>query len=107
MNEVRLLEHPKTVPAEIAKWIDIDLGEQVLVTYENDKPTYATLVSSGRAFPTPMGTYPVGQTVCVRMRMTVNRGTSSGAASLKSNRAASSNVSTRTSSRPPSRPHSR
>ena len=59
VNEVRLLEHPKTVPADIEKWIDVDLGEQVLVTYENDKPTFATLVSSGRAIATPMGTYPV------------------------------------------------
>jgi lipoprotein-anchoring transpeptidase ErfK/SrfK len=59
INEVRLLEHPKTIPAEIKKWIDVDLGEQVLVTYENDKPTFATLVSSGRAIATPMGTYPV------------------------------------------------
>ena len=41
------------------KWIDVDVGEQVLVTYENDKPTFATLISSGRAIPTPMGTYPV------------------------------------------------
>jgi lipoprotein-anchoring transpeptidase ErfK/SrfK len=59
LNEVRLLEHPSTVPAEVKKWIDIDLGEQVLVTYENDKPTFATLISSGRAIATPMGTYPV------------------------------------------------
>ena len=59
VNEVRLLEHPKTVPADIGKWIDVDLGEQVLVTYENDKPTFATLISSGRAIATPMGTYPV------------------------------------------------
>jgi hypothetical protein len=59
VNEVRVLEHPKTVPADITKWIDVDLGEQVLVTYENDKPTYATLISSGRAIATPMGTYPV------------------------------------------------
>ncbi len=59
VNEVRLLEHPKTVPADITKWIDVDLGEQVLVTYENDKPTFATLISSGRAIATPMGTYPV------------------------------------------------
>ena len=45
-----------------SKWIDVDLGEQVLVTYENDKPTFATLISSGRAIATPMGTYPgVGQ----------------------------------------------
>ncbi|HEX4461479.1 MAG TPA: L,D-transpeptidase family protein [Polyangia bacterium] len=59
LNEVRLLPHPTTVPATIKKWIDIDLGEQVLVTYDDDKPTFATLVSSGRAIPTPMGTYPV------------------------------------------------
>src|SRR6185312_2592424 len=26
VNEVRLLEHPKTVPADITKWIDVDLG---------------------------------------------------------------------------------
>jgi lipoprotein-anchoring transpeptidase ErfK/SrfK len=59
VNEARLLEHPKTVPPEIKKWIDIDLGEQVLVVYENDKPIFATLISSGRAIATPMGTYPV------------------------------------------------
>lgn len=59
LNEVRVLEHPKTVPPTIDKWIDVDLGEQVLVTYEKDKPTFATLVSSGRAIATPMGTYPV------------------------------------------------
>jgi lipoprotein-anchoring transpeptidase ErfK/SrfK len=59
VNEVRKLERPKTVGEGIDKWIDVDLGEQVLVTYENDKPVFATLVSSGRAIPTPMGTYPV------------------------------------------------
>lgn len=59
VNEVRLLPHPEKVPTDIQKWIDVDLGEQVLVLYENDKPVYATLVSSGRAIPTPMGTYPV------------------------------------------------
>ena len=59
VNEVRLLEHPAKVPADIERWIDVDLGEQVLVLYEKDKPVYATLVSSGRAIPTPMGTYPV------------------------------------------------
>ena len=59
VNEVRLLEHPKTVRPTSTKWIDVDLGEQVLVAYENDKPVFATLVSSGRAIPTPMGTYPV------------------------------------------------
>ena len=47
------------MPPDIDRWIDVDLGEQVLVLYENDKPVFATLVSSGRAIPTPMGTYPV------------------------------------------------
>jgi hypothetical protein len=59
VNEVRLLERPKTVPETVEKWIDVDLGEQVLVAYEGAKPVFATLVSSGRAIPTPMGTYPV------------------------------------------------
>jgi len=59
VNEVRLLARPKTVPEGVEKWIDVDLGEQVLVAYEKDKPVFATLVSSGRSIPTPMGTYPV------------------------------------------------
>jgi hypothetical protein len=54
-----VLERPKTIADGVTKWIDIDLGEQVLVLYENDKPIYATLTSSGRAIATPMGTYPV------------------------------------------------
>jgi hypothetical protein len=59
VNEVRLLAHPSTVPTDIPRWIDVDLGEQVLVLYEDDKPVWATLVSSGRTIATPMGTYPV------------------------------------------------
>jgi lipoprotein-anchoring transpeptidase ErfK/SrfK len=59
VNEVRALERPKTIADGVTKWIDVDLGEQVLVLYENDKPIYATIVSSGRAIATPMGTYPV------------------------------------------------
>jgi lipoprotein-anchoring transpeptidase ErfK/SrfK len=59
VNEVRVLARPSTVPPDVERWIDVDLGEQVLVLYENDKPVFATLVSSGRAIPTPMGTYPV------------------------------------------------
>jgi lipoprotein-anchoring transpeptidase ErfK/SrfK len=59
VNEVRKLEVPATVSPGVTKWIDVDLGEQVLVAYEGPKPVFATLVSSGRAIPTPMGTYPV------------------------------------------------
>jgi lipoprotein-anchoring transpeptidase ErfK/SrfK len=59
VNEVRVLERPKTIAEGVNKWIDVDLGEQVLVMYQDDRPIFATLVSSGRAIATPMGTYPV------------------------------------------------
>ncbi len=59
VNEVRLLPRPSTVPEGVDRFIDVDLGEQVLVLYEADKPVFATLVSSGRKIATPMGTYPV------------------------------------------------
>jgi lipoprotein-anchoring transpeptidase ErfK/SrfK len=59
VNEVRKLDRPSTVAEGVTQWIDVDLGEQVLVAYENDKPVFATLISSGRSIPTPMGTYPV------------------------------------------------
>lgn len=58
LNEARLLPRPD-LAAGNDHWIDVDLGEQVLVAYEGDKPVYATLVSSGRAMPTPRGDYPV------------------------------------------------
>jgi hypothetical protein len=58
VNEVRRIARPDGItPAQ--QWIDVDLGEQVLVAYEGDKPVYATLTSSGRAIPTPRGNYPV------------------------------------------------
>ena len=66
---MQLLARPATVPADIERWIDVDLGEQVLVLYEKDKPVFATLVSSGRAIPTPMGTYPVwGKVAAITMK---------------------------------------
>lgn len=58
VNEVRRRPVPEGVNA-VGKWIDIDLGEQVLVAYEGERPVYATLVASGRAVPTPMGNYPM------------------------------------------------
>ena len=47
------------------KWIDISLGQQTLVLYEGKRPTYATLVSTGRdgmqdpetTLSTPQGTF--------------------------------------------------
>lgn len=41
------------------QWIDVDLGEQVLVAYRGAEPVYATLVSSGKGSPTPRGNYPI------------------------------------------------
>ncbi|MEM6962673.1 MAG: L,D-transpeptidase, partial [Myxococcota bacterium] len=32
------------------RWIDIDLGQQTLVAYEGERPVFATLISSGRAY---------------------------------------------------------
>jgi lipoprotein-anchoring transpeptidase ErfK/SrfK len=58
VNEVRRKPIAEGVnPA--GQWVDIDLGEQVLVAYEGDRPVYATVVSSGRSVPTPMGNYPL------------------------------------------------
>jgi hypothetical protein len=41
------------------QWIDVDLGEQVLVAYRGTTPVYVTLVSSGKGSPTPKGNYPI------------------------------------------------
>ena len=43
------------------RWIDIDLGAQILVAYEGTKPVFATLVSTGRGEnATPVGVHRVG-----------------------------------------------
>ena len=66
LNEVHLMAPPPgTAEASRVRkggspqWIDVDLGEQVLVAYRGDKPVYATLISSGRGNRTPRGNYPV------------------------------------------------
>lgn len=46
------------------RWIDIDLASQTLVAYEGDKPTFATLVSTGKGpkgseLATPTGTFRI------------------------------------------------
>ncbi len=58
LNEARLYPQP-TGATTHNRWIDVDLGEQVLVAYEGDRPVFATLVSSGRAITTPRGNYPI------------------------------------------------
>jgi lipoprotein-anchoring transpeptidase ErfK/SrfK len=66
LNEVHIkappsgaLEAARTEATGNDQWIDVDVGEQVLVAYRGHHPVYATLVSSGRASPTPLGNYPV------------------------------------------------
>lgn len=65
VNEVHLIDVPQGVLQEGQKkygtdqWFDVDVGEQVLVAYRGSQPIFATLVSSGRAHPTPLGNYPV------------------------------------------------
>jgi len=54
-------------PAEVVgdeRWIDIDLASQTLVAYEGKKPTFATLVSTGKGpkgseLATPTGTFRI------------------------------------------------
>jgi lipoprotein-anchoring transpeptidase ErfK/SrfK len=58
INEVRKIARPAGT-GDNPQWFDADLGEQVLVLYQNDRPVYATLVSSGRNNFTPLGNYPV------------------------------------------------
>lgn len=53
------IPRPALVP-EGAKWIHVDLSQQVLVAYEGDEPVFATLVSTGRrGHETPTGTFRV------------------------------------------------
>ena len=66
LNEVRIVAPPEGVVTDFRKgetgndqWVDVDVGEQVLVAYRGAEPQYATLVSSGRGSPTPLGNYPV------------------------------------------------
>jgi lipoprotein-anchoring transpeptidase ErfK/SrfK len=58
VNEVHKIDKPAGIGTS-AQWFDADLSEQVLVAYDNDKPVYATLVSSGKNNATPLGIYPV------------------------------------------------
>lgn len=62
INEVVLREPPPGVVADSDgddRWVDVDVGEQVLVAYRGRTPVFATLISSGRAHPTPLGNYPI------------------------------------------------
>jgi hypothetical protein len=69
LNEVRVLPRPEGTGSH-TQWIDVDLGEQVVVAYEQAQPVYATLTSSGRPpNNTPRGNYPVwGKASAVTMK---------------------------------------
>ncbi len=61
-RRIALITHPQRpskVPAK-AKWIDINLYEQVLEAFEGDRLVYATLISSGLPeFETPTGLFRI------------------------------------------------
>ena len=65
LAEVMIVEPPEGVLRDNRvrtgddQWIDVDVGEQVLVAYRGAQPVYATLVSSGKGSPTPRGNYPI------------------------------------------------
>lgn len=53
------VERPKEVKKGVP-WVHVNLATQTLVLYENDKPTYATLISSGlEGHETPTGVFPI------------------------------------------------
>lgn len=53
---------PPTGITENERWIDVDVGRQTMVVYEGARPTYATLVSTGRGsrdHRTPLGEFRI------------------------------------------------
>jgi lipoprotein-anchoring transpeptidase ErfK/SrfK len=69
LNEVRKLARPAET-GQHPQWIDVDLGEQVVVAYSGETPVFATLTSSGREpNHTPRGNYPVwGKATAITMK---------------------------------------
>jgi len=69
LNEVRLSPRPPGTGVH-AQWFDVDLGEQTVVAYMNDKPVYATLTASGREpNHSPLGNYPIwGKATAITMK---------------------------------------
>jgi hypothetical protein len=68
------LPRPSARPPEARageRWIDVDLGSQVLTAYEGDVPVFATLVSTGKGrVDTPTATPPGTNRVWVKLRTT-------------------------------------
>jgi len=66
INEVHILapprgvlDHDRVEATGNDQWIDVDVGEQVLVAYRGTTPVFATLISSGKGNKTPLGNYPI------------------------------------------------
>jgi lipoprotein-anchoring transpeptidase ErfK/SrfK len=61
LDQLRIANQ-RTRPDGVAsdeRWIDVDLEEQVLISYIGDTPVYATLVTTGRRHGTPTGIYRI------------------------------------------------
>ncbi|MCA9580981.1 MAG: L,D-transpeptidase [Myxococcales bacterium] len=59
VSVARVEKRPKGVGAE-EPWVHVNLTTQTLVTYQGDRPTYATLISSGvEGHETPSGLFEV------------------------------------------------
>jgi hypothetical protein len=69
LNEVRTAKRPART-SQNPQWLDVDLGEQVVVAYLDDTPVYATLISSGKEpNHTPRGDYPIwGKVSAITMK---------------------------------------
>ncbi|MDD9968077.1 MAG: L,D-transpeptidase [Myxococcales bacterium] len=69
VNEVRAIARPEGTGTQ-PQWLDVDLGEQVVVAYRGERPVYATLISSGRPpHTTPRGNYPIwGKVSAITMK---------------------------------------
>jgi len=66
---VRRIARPDRIPDNV-KWIHVDLSEQSLVAYKDERPVFATLVSSGKeGFEPPIGVFRV---VSKRLSITMN-----------------------------------
>ena len=46
-NVAQIIPVDRPADVDTERWISVDLYEQVVIAYENDKPVFATLVSSG------------------------------------------------------------
>ncbi|MBX3249830.1 MAG: L,D-transpeptidase [Myxococcales bacterium] len=54
-------ERPEGIP-EGARWVHVDLDEQILIAWEGDTPVLATMVSTGKdGYETPTGLFRVSQ----------------------------------------------